>query len=120
MTACARFHSGRHATSASIGLDVSKAAALGGGQIYTIYLMVRDQDDYLSPDDLLTMHAINGAEHCSLSRRADRRHQMRGCTDSGLMGWPSEAAKRDADQRARKLRRTGCSARSCVLGGDCG
>ena len=44
-----------------LGLDVSKAAAFGD-QIYTAYLLARDQNEYVSPTDLLRMYTINGAK----------------------------------------------------------
>jgi 5-methylthioadenosine/S-adenosylhomocysteine deaminase len=44
-----------------LGLDVSKAASFGD-QIYTAYLLARDQNEYISPTDLLRMYTINGAE----------------------------------------------------------
>jgi len=44
-----------------IGLDVSKAASFGD-QIYTAYLLARDQNEYISPTDLLRMYTINGAK----------------------------------------------------------
>ncbi len=53
----------------TIGLDVSKASSFGCGQIYTDYLLARDQGDYVSPEDLLQMHTLNGAKAL---RRADR------------------------------------------------
>jgi cytosine/adenosine deaminase-related metal-dependent hydrolase len=52
------FHRGANVT---MGLDVSKAGAFGCGQIYTNYVLARDQGDYVSPEDLLAMHTINGA-----------------------------------------------------------
>jgi 5-methylthioadenosine/S-adenosylhomocysteine deaminase len=53
----------------TIGLDVSKAGSFGCGQIYTNYLLARDQGDYVSPDDLLAMHTINGARALQLEDR---------------------------------------------------
>ena len=44
-----------------IGLDVSKAASFGD-QIYSAYLLARDQGEYISPTDLLRMYTINGAK----------------------------------------------------------
>jgi 5-methylthioadenosine/S-adenosylhomocysteine deaminase len=52
------FHSGANVT---LGLDVSKAGGFGCNQIYTNYVLARDQGDYVSPEDLLAMHTLNGA-----------------------------------------------------------
>jgi 5-methylthioadenosine/S-adenosylhomocysteine deaminase len=59
-------HQGANVT---LGLDVSKAGTFGCGQIYTNYLLARDQGDYVSPDDLLRMHTINGARALQLKDR---------------------------------------------------
>lgn len=59
----------REGGNVTIGLDVSKAGSFGCGQIYTNYLLARDQGDYLSPDDLLAMHTINGARAMQLEDR---------------------------------------------------
>src|SRR5262249_14226278 len=53
----------------TIGMDVGKAGSFGCGQMYTDYLLARDQGDYVSPEDLLQMHTLNGAKAL---RRADR------------------------------------------------
>jgi 5-methylthioadenosine/S-adenosylhomocysteine deaminase len=44
-----------------IGLDVSKAASFGD-QMYTAYALARDQNEYISPDDLLRVYSANGAK----------------------------------------------------------
>ena len=44
-----------------LAVDVSKAASFGD-QIYTAYLLARDQGEYISPTDLLRMYTINGAK----------------------------------------------------------
>ena len=44
----------------TIGLDVSKAASFGD-QMYSAYVLARDQGDYVSPEDLLRMQTANGA-----------------------------------------------------------
>src|SRR5438128_10441386 len=49
------------AANVTLGLDVSKAASFGSNQIFTNYVLARDQGDYVSPEDLLRMHTINGA-----------------------------------------------------------
>jgi 5-methylthioadenosine/S-adenosylhomocysteine deaminase len=59
----------REGANVTMGLDVSKAGTFGCGQIYTNYLLARDQGDYLSPDDLLAMHTINGARAMQLEDR---------------------------------------------------
>jgi 5-methylthioadenosine/S-adenosylhomocysteine deaminase len=59
-------HQGANVT---LGLDVSKAGAFGCNQIYTNYLLARDQGDYVSPDDLLIMHTSNGARALQLEDR---------------------------------------------------
>ena len=67
----------RRGTNVTIGLDVSKAASFGD-QIYSAYLLARDQGDYLSPEDLLQMHTRNGARalrvgHCLGSLEPGKR-----------------------------------------------
>jgi cytosine/adenosine deaminase-related metal-dependent hydrolase len=51
-----------------MGLDVSKVAGFGSELMLTSYLMARDQGDYLSPDDLLQMHTLNGARAMRMDR----------------------------------------------------
>ena len=58
----------RRGTNVCIGLDVSKAASFGD-QIYSAYLLARDQGDYLSPEDLLQMHTLNAARGLRLGHR---------------------------------------------------
>jgi cytosine/adenosine deaminase-related metal-dependent hydrolase len=53
----------------SLGLDVSKAGGFGCNQIYTNYVLARDQGDYVSPTDLLAMHTINGARAMQVEHR---------------------------------------------------
>jgi 5-methylthioadenosine/S-adenosylhomocysteine deaminase len=48
---------------------VSKAGGFGCNQIYTNYLLARDQGDYVSPDDLLRIHTRNGARAMQLEHR---------------------------------------------------
>jgi 5-methylthioadenosine/S-adenosylhomocysteine deaminase len=62
----ALFHRGANVT---LGLDVSKAGGFGCNQIYTNYVLARDQGDYVSPSDLLAMHTINGARAMQLEAR---------------------------------------------------
>jgi len=62
----ALFHRGANVT---LGLDVSKAGGFGCNQIYTNYVLARDQGDYVSPGDLLAMHTINGARAMQLEER---------------------------------------------------
>ncbi len=50
-----------------IGLDVSKAASFGD-QMYTAYALARDQNEYVSPHDLLRMYSINGAKALGWSK----------------------------------------------------
>jgi cytosine/adenosine deaminase-related metal-dependent hydrolase len=52
----------------TMGLDVSKVAGFGSELMLTSYLMARDQGDYLSPDDLLQMHTLNGARAMRMDR----------------------------------------------------
>jgi len=59
-------HRGANVT---LGLDVSKAGGFGCNQIYTNYVLARDQGDYVSPTDLLRMHTINGAQAMQLGDR---------------------------------------------------
>jgi 5-methylthioadenosine/S-adenosylhomocysteine deaminase len=59
----------RQGANVTIGLDVSKAGGFGCNQIYTNYLLARDQGDYVSPDDLLRMHTRNGARAMQLDHR---------------------------------------------------
>src|SRR5882724_4326666 len=59
----------REGANVTIGLDVSKAGGFGCSQIYTNYLLARDQGDYVSPDDLLRMHTRNGAKAMQLAHR---------------------------------------------------
>lgn len=59
----------RRGANVTLGLDVSKAGGFGCNQIYTNYLLARDQGDYVSPDDLLRMHTINGARAMRLDAR---------------------------------------------------
>ena len=58
----------RRGTNITIGLDVSKAASFGD-QIYSAYLLARDQGEYLSPEDLLQMHTLNGAKALGIADR---------------------------------------------------
>lgn len=44
----------------AIGTDVSKASGFGD-QLYTAYVLARDQGDHVSPEDLLQMATANGA-----------------------------------------------------------
>ncbi len=60
------YHQGANVT---LGLDVSKAGGFGCNQIYTNYVLARDQGDYVSPADLLRMHTINGARAMQLGDR---------------------------------------------------
>jgi 5-methylthioadenosine/S-adenosylhomocysteine deaminase len=60
------YHRGANVT---LGLDVSKAGGFGCNQIYTNYVLARDQGDYVSPSDLLQMHTINGARAMLLQDR---------------------------------------------------
>src|SRR5260221_11643886 len=62
----ALFHGGANVT---LGLDVSKAASFGSNQIFINYVLARDQGDYVSPEDLLRMHTINGARALMLEDR---------------------------------------------------
>jgi 5-methylthioadenosine/S-adenosylhomocysteine deaminase len=62
----ALYHGGANVT---LGLDVSKAASFGSNQIFVNYLLARDQGDYVSPEDLLRMHTINGARALMLEDR---------------------------------------------------
>src|SRR5258708_20530068 len=62
----ALFHGGANVT---LGLDVSKAASFGSNQIFINYVLARDQGDYVSPEDLLRMHTINGAPALMLEDR---------------------------------------------------
>jgi cytosine/adenosine deaminase-related metal-dependent hydrolase len=52
----------------TIGTDVSKAAAFGD-QLYTAYVLARDQGDYLSPEQILAMMTINAAKALRLEDR---------------------------------------------------
>ena len=61
----ALWHRGVNVT---IGTDVSKAAAFGD-QLYTAYVLARDQGDYLSPEDLLEMQTRGGARAFGLGDR---------------------------------------------------
>ena len=47
---------------------VSKAASFGD-QMYSAYLLARDQGDYLSPHDLLQMHTLNAAKALQVADR---------------------------------------------------
>ena len=58
----------RRGTNITIGLDVSKAASFGD-QMYSAYLLARDQGDYLSPHDLLQMHTLNAAKALQVADR---------------------------------------------------
>ena len=58
----------RRGVNISIGLDVSKAASFGD-QMYSAYLLARDQGDYLSPEDLLQMHTLNAAKALRIGDR---------------------------------------------------
>jgi len=58
-----------HGANVTLGLDVSKAGGFGCNQIYTNYLLARDQGEYVSPTDLLRMHTINGARAMQLADR---------------------------------------------------
>ncbi|MBT5414575.1 MAG: amidohydrolase family protein [Rhodospirillaceae bacterium] len=51
-----------------IGTDVSKASGFGD-QLYTAYVLARDQGDYVSPEDLLQMVTANGARGLGMADR---------------------------------------------------
>ena len=58
----------RRGTNITIGLDVSKAATFAD-QMYSAYLLARDQGDYISPEDLLQMQTLNGAKALGVADR---------------------------------------------------
>ena len=52
----------------TIGTDVSKASSFGD-QLFSAYVLTRDQGDYLSPEDLLQIQTLNGAKALRLDDR---------------------------------------------------
>ena len=76
----------------TIGTDVSKAAAFGD-QLYTAYLLARDQGDYLSPEQILAMMTINAAKALRLedwlgSIEAGKRADIVIRNDATPEAWP--------------------------------
>ncbi len=76
----------------TIGTDVSKAAAFGD-QLYTAYLLARDQGDYLSPEQILAMMTINAAKALRLEDRlgsieAGKRADIVIRNDATPEAWP--------------------------------
>ena len=59
------FHRG---VNVSIGADLCKAIGFGD-QLYTAYVMARDQGDFLSIEDVLQIQTINGAKALGLADR---------------------------------------------------
>ena len=58
----------RRGVNVAIGTDVCRGSSFGD-QLFTAYLLARDQGDYLSPEDLLAMQTINGAKALRLDDR---------------------------------------------------
>ena len=82
----------RRGNNVAIGTDVGRVSAFGD-QLFSAYVIARDQGDYLSPEDLLAMQTINGAKALRLDDRlgsleVGKRADLVIRTDDLPEAWP--------------------------------